>query len=482
MAEEVYEGRVGDLVRVDVSSGQDTSPASKYVTLGPGDNTFDIKKSDLKWKPIDFFVTMGFSSQDSLVYSGFSTTNYIVMGDLICPNTKKWTLNMKVTTGTDVSTNSRVISVAGYSDMKVPVLGLTGGKWKLWLTSNGSSWDIANGVLGSSTVATSTTYYLKLAYDGSSYTLKESTNGSTFTTVIEIASSTPIYGGSAATCIGATKYAASSTAQQTWLGSIDLSGWSYVEDDGYKVTFDRQVRYEDANSYLSNIAGSSDFFNADYEGAIYFNSALLYLYGYYNSFNTLYKIDDIEFSVTGIDGDSSSDNNRYYYVHCSLNDMDTLPRFIYCLIDVTGRVGLSSSSIPAGVYNAKLVFGVNLRDAFKEMGMPNPSALTQMIITTYLGYAQSTWNMYVGDLVYNKSSNSFNGGNALLSRVHNLYSQNNYLAGAKYCGVVGGKSTLLENGDASITTGTIYTLSAHKSISKTEQGSDVVTTRYIISF
>lgn len=471
MAEEVYEGRVGDLVRVDVSSGQDTSPASKYVTLGPGDNTFDIKKSDLKWKPIDFFVTRGFSSQDSLVYSGFSTTNYIVMGDVICPFTKKWTLNMKVTTGTDVSTNSRVISIAGFRDIKVPVLGLTGGQWKLWLTSNGSSWDIANGVLGSSTVATSTTYWLKLAYDGSSYTLKESTNGSTFTTVIEVASSTPIYIGSGATCIGATKYDSSSTAQQLWLGSIDLSGWSYVEDDGYKVTFDRQVRYEDATSYLSSVVGSSDYFSDTY-----FNAANLYLYGYYKSFNTLYKVNDIELSVTGVDGDSSSDKSYGILTYCSLDKVNMLPKFIYYLLDLTGKSAAASGAYPVGVYNIKVLAGIDIQDAIKEGATNSGGSVVQLTGASWV-YSSSIWATFFRYVYYYGKNNKVSTGSTGLMNSNIGYTVNN--AGPKFSGVVGCKSTYLEDGDASVITGAVYILSAYKSVSEQKSSSN---TTYTINF
>lgn len=192
-------------------------------------------------------------------------------------------MQFKVTTGTDVTTNSRVTAVSEGTDIAVPVIGLVSGKWKLWLVSGSSStWDIINGTVGSSTVSTNTTYWLRLGWDGSTYTLKESTNGSSFTTVISVASSTPIRDSVYLNSVGAVKYVTKTDNQQPWLGSIDMSEFYYKVNGCLVFKTKRQVRLETARQALSNVFNEELLKIRDFG----FSKGSSFLYGNYTRFTS----------------------------------------------------------------------------------------------------------------------------------------------------------------------------------------------------
>lgn len=283
-----YEGHVGDVVNIQIPEGQITSEYNINNYELTEDESITLDFNNLKPLPYNYALTYGFDQQDSLVFSGFSSTKFIIFPQFFTPWDAKWSITFKVTTGSDVTTNQRVFSTAEGRDIYQPVLGLTGGHWKLWLVSRDSTtWDIANGLLSSSTVSPNTTYWLKLSWDGSTYKLEESLDNSSFTTVISVDSSLTIRVTGYPSCIGATKYKSSTNAQQPWLGAIDLSGISY-EVEGFDPTvITRQVRLEDAvQSIASNLFGGFiyDDLLPSINGDSYIKNGYLYLYGNYTKF------------------------------------------------------------------------------------------------------------------------------------------------------------------------------------------------------
>lgn len=138
-------------------------------------------------------------------------------------NNNTWEFVIKATTAASMYSVGEFLTGARNGvDCQIPVIGTANGHFVMYLTSNGSSWDIASGVEGSYSVQSSTTYWIKVSFDGSKYVLAYSTDGTTFTDDITITSSTPMYKPTTGYLgLGICAYN-SATNSVYWRGSIDL--------------------------------------------------------------------------------------------------------------------------------------------------------------------------------------------------------------------------------------------------------------------
>ena len=159
---------------------------------------------------------------------GFSLTNHATPKKLMDP-TKPWELVVKFKTGSTVGGFSRVIGTMSEFDTHGIVVGFSNtGNLAIYLSSTGTSWDIANNAAtGFNSLAINTTYWYKLAYNGSQYQSWYSTDGRSYTAGNIIANTKPIYIDSLS--LGNHKYSASGS--QPWVGSVDLTG-CYIKSAG----------------------------------------------------------------------------------------------------------------------------------------------------------------------------------------------------------------------------------------------------------
>lgn len=154
------------------------------------------------------FIPTGNLNNNNGVISGFTTEDYCKCNITFNPGTDIWEMNWKVITGSNVADGEQeIISADGSNELE---LGINGGFWEIELTGSGGS--------GSYEVLPNTTYYLRLAYDGTDYTLEYSTDGVTYINDITLQSSatfsdTDIY-------IGIDK----DSLVQEWEGAVDLWG------------------------------------------------------------------------------------------------------------------------------------------------------------------------------------------------------------------------------------------------------------------
>ena len=125
------------------------------------------------------------------VLSGFSATNYAVLKNTFNPTTRTWKFFMKLRTSDDVTTAQAVWSSAlreaGGFELEVGE-----SHFRVWLSSNGTTNDIASNVAGVYTVLPNTDYWVSMAFTGSQYLFKYSLNGQDYTTDITINNATPI--------------------------------------------------------------------------------------------------------------------------------------------------------------------------------------------------------------------------------------------------------------------------------------------------
>lgn len=181
----------------------------------------------------------------SRVVSGFSASNYISLSQASNFGNKTWETNFKIRTGSDITTNQAYVGT-NQSGSGSFILIVQNSVFKIYLSSSTSSWDIASGVSGVSTLTANTDYWVKVSFDGSKYVLKSSTDGTNYTEEITVTSSATLP--SFTMTIGCWGGA----ALFPFAGSVDLPQ-SYITVDGVEIW-----RGFDEHTLSGCINGSSD--------------------------------------------------------------------------------------------------------------------------------------------------------------------------------------------------------------------------------
>lgn len=155
------------------------------------------------------------------VASGFSKTSFLRLTSAF-PTIKKLEAQFCFKLS-DISTTVGLFGTSNNTDYQG--LGIifsgTSKKILLYLSSNGSSWDILNGGTLVTAFQTGIVYYLRLIYDGTKYELSSSTDKQNWTTEITVNDSREIFIPSTAFNIGYNAYSSGST--QYMRGEIDLN-------------------------------------------------------------------------------------------------------------------------------------------------------------------------------------------------------------------------------------------------------------------
>ena len=146
---------------------------------------------NLSLDPLNVTVT-GSPTISSGVVSGFSASNYVTLPEAFSPSSSTWEIVEKI----KFSALSGTQCLFGSRDYNMPLVSLASGKLRLYVSSNGSSWNITNEKVGSYTFLTDTDYWIKLEFTGSNYILSYSTDGTNYTEQINKSSSSIIKGGS----------------------------------------------------------------------------------------------------------------------------------------------------------------------------------------------------------------------------------------------------------------------------------------------
>lgn len=177
-------------------------------------------------------TTYGTLTDNNGVISGFSTSNYIKT--TTTPPTPITSFEEVL----KIHVNSITPPVSPKQCMVAgdPWLGLgtihiyNDGKLQVYISSTGTSNDIANGVYGSTALSANTDYWIKFSWDGNTYKVSVSTDGSTYTDHITINSNLP------PAFNGVLGYGTDTGASNNYPfdGSIDLKE-CYVKVNGQKV-------------------------------------------------------------------------------------------------------------------------------------------------------------------------------------------------------------------------------------------------------
>lgn len=152
--------------------------------------------------------------------SNFSSSNYMQF-PFALDLTEATSINIitAFTTSINVTTQENILdSYYGIA------LAISGGHFVLALGSNGSSWDVANGVSGTATVEAETTYFVRISWDGTNYVLSYSTDaGDTWTDDITVVSSTILH--QTAVYIGGSPDLFGEGTAKPFGGTINLNKW-----------------------------------------------------------------------------------------------------------------------------------------------------------------------------------------------------------------------------------------------------------------
>jgi hypothetical protein len=173
---------------------------------------------------IDANVVGNFGRITDGIASGFNATNCLQVPEIIEVGSNTWERVIKISTGSDVN-SEQTIWGASPDHQGLLLRIVDGSKLRLWLSTNGTSWDLANLVTSSLSISAYTTYYIKISFDGSQYLVDVSTDGISYTNYITFTSSTPII--YQRICMGCHNYTGSAF-DTPFYGSIDLSK-SYIK-------------------------------------------------------------------------------------------------------------------------------------------------------------------------------------------------------------------------------------------------------------
>ena len=142
-------------------------------------------------------------TSDNVLITAPNTRQCIMADKIFDPGDSTWEIKMHFKTPsqwnntTDIPSNTLIGNTQNI-DYKVPVFEIyaSDAKTRLWLTSNGTNWDIVNSYpnpLGTYTWQLNTEYWAKLEFTGTNYILSYSFNDNDYVNDITVASTTPIY-------------------------------------------------------------------------------------------------------------------------------------------------------------------------------------------------------------------------------------------------------------------------------------------------
>lgn len=174
-------------------------------------------------------------TSDNVLITAPNTRQCIMADKIFDPGDSPWEIKMHFKTPSQwaSSNNNAVFGNSQDLDFKVPVFEISaedGGKTHLWLTSNGTSWDILNSTTGPGTYVwqLNTEYWTKLEFTGTNYIFSYSFNDNDYIADITVSSTTPIFvDGYNTIAIGSNLRASSINGS--------LGGEIYLEDCYFKV-------------------------------------------------------------------------------------------------------------------------------------------------------------------------------------------------------------------------------------------------------
>src|SRR5574344_605719 len=160
------------------------------------------------------------------VVNNFNASNYVKLPNTFTPGTSNWEILLKVNTGTNFPNINAPLFRDGSREHDGFVLyGRTGGILNVFISSDGTNWDIAQNISSTLTVLPSKEYYIKSKFNGDEYTGDVSEDNENWTNYITVTSSLTVYNSLNQSCLGWEQYG------YYWTGSFDLNECYIKIDD-----------------------------------------------------------------------------------------------------------------------------------------------------------------------------------------------------------------------------------------------------------
>ena len=125
----------------------------------------------------NFSIIGTLTNNNNNIFSGFTSTDYITLPNIltISENTD-FEIVINFTTGSDITTNQNLFSSLSTEGYGI-ALNIASSVLSLYLSSNGTSWDICKAMLGNSVLLPNANYFCKLKFDGQKYVYYLSQDG-----------------------------------------------------------------------------------------------------------------------------------------------------------------------------------------------------------------------------------------------------------------------------------------------------------------
>ncbi len=170
-------------------------------------------------------VTYGTPTIQNGIASGFSTSSAIQSDLDFIPGTNPWEVNLKLTTGADITTSQAFFQTSEHAMISSSV---NSRHFRIGASTSGTSFDLFDEG-GTYSVLPNTTYYIRYKFTGSAYSLEYSLTGieGSYITDITVTNSTPVYSSTTDNL----RLGATFQGQSPFSGSIDLNE-SYINING----------------------------------------------------------------------------------------------------------------------------------------------------------------------------------------------------------------------------------------------------------
>ena len=200
-----------------------TCEAKKYCYAPKGTNYNYSEKQNVRH--YDNFTKIGSPtiSQNGIL-SDITTSNYLRLPNNFNSGNNSWEMLFKIKTSSDITTEQSWIGSSNKTNFTYPLWRLRNEYICLYLSSDGSNWDISSKAQ-TFQVSANTWYWVKLKFTGSSYESYYSTNGIDYILAYSVSSTSIIYQNQLWN-IGCNNWSEGEYLQ--WLGIIDLSE-SYIK-------------------------------------------------------------------------------------------------------------------------------------------------------------------------------------------------------------------------------------------------------------
>ena len=200
-----------------------TCEAKKYCYAPKGTNYNYSSKGIVRY--YDNFTKIGSPtiSQNGIL-SDITTSNYLRLPNNFNSGNNSWEMLFKIKTSSDITTEQSWIGSSNKTNFTYPLWRLRNEYICLYLSSDGSNWDISSKAQ-TFQVSANTWYWVKLKFTGSSYESYYSTNGIDYILAYSVSSTSIIYQNQLWN-IGCNNWSEGEYLQ--WLGIIDLSE-SYIK-------------------------------------------------------------------------------------------------------------------------------------------------------------------------------------------------------------------------------------------------------------